>query len=89
VIHSDQPGRIVSISSDDGLVTFSLEPCFGGVMMERKRRQTTAGSLTQAVRFRAEADFIRWCDCDRLRFAYPLLFANLRRSASALFNSHD
>jgi hypothetical protein len=75
------------IASDDGVVTFQLKRCAEGVVMERTRNRLGPGQVCQAMQFRDEAGFIRWCESDPLRFAYPLLFANLRRSGCALFHS--
>ena len=78
-----------TIASDDGVVTFQLKRCADGVVMERTRNRLRPGQIVQAMQFGEEASFLRWCEGDQLRFAYPLLFANLRRSGCALFHSSD
>lgn len=79
----------VTVASDDGAVTFSLERCAGGVYMERTRSRPHARRIVQAIQFPDEASFVRWCEGDRLQFAYPLLLATLRRSGCALFQTAD
>lgn len=38
------------------------------------------------MRFADDASFIRWCEADRLKLTYPLLYVNLQRSGCALFH---
>ncbi len=83
------PRKSITIASDDGVVTFQLEPCAGGVVMKRTRSHLRPGQVVQSMQFHEEESFLRWCDGDQLRFAYPLLFANLRRSGRALFHPLD
>ena len=74
--------------SDDGIVTFTLNRCPGGILVERVRRHVGAGRSLQSMEFRDSDSFARWSEADRLQFAYPLLYANLRRRARALFNGN-
>jgi hypothetical protein len=75
----------VTAVSGDGVVVFKLEACAGCLHVERSQLRTGAGRVTQSMRFEDDLSFIRWCDADRLRFTYPLLYANLKRSGCALF----
>jgi len=71
--------------SNDGALSFTLASCSAGVFAERL--QTTLGSrrVVQSIIFEAEAEFIRWCDADGTRLAYPLVCSNLRRRGGELF----
>ena len=75
----------MTASSGDGVISFNLRPCEGGVHVERSQVRAGAGRVVQSMRFRDDASFVRWCEADRLQFSYPLLYANLRRSGCALF----
>lgn len=79
--------RRLTAASDDGVITFRLEPCLGGVYVEREqvRAGAGAGRVVQSMRFQDDASFIRWCEADRLQYTYPLLYAHLRRSGCAFF----
>jgi hypothetical protein len=55
--------------------------------VERSQLRASGGRVTQSMRFRDNQSFIRWCAADRLRFTYPLVYANLERSGCALFAS--
>jgi hypothetical protein len=72
--------------SDDGIVTFTLIRCPGGILVERARRHVGTGRSLQSMEFRDSDSFARWSEADRLQFAYPLLYTNLRRRVRALFN---
>lgn len=77
--------RAVIASSGDGVIAFKLMPCAGGIHVERSQIRAGAGRVVQSMRFLDDASFIRWCEADRLKFTYPLLYANLKRSGCALF----
>lgn len=82
------PGRLPSSicrSSDDGRIVFNLIPLAGAVFVERTRIVEQTGVFAQSILFRDNDSFLRWCEADRLRFKYPLLFELLKRSAQALF----
>ena len=85
---SDEPSRLV-FDSPDGSVSFVLVRHGGGVNVERTKARLHGGRMSTAMRFPDEASFIQWCDTDRLRFTYPLLFEQLRRSGRALFTSAE
>jgi len=56
-----------------------------GVFVERVIRQPGSARVVQAVVFATAGQFMRWCDADRARFDYPLVYASLTRHADALF----
>ena len=71
---------------DGGAVIFTMSADRGGVQIERTRKRSAADDpVTTVMRFRDEEGFTRWCDTDDLRHAYPLLFAQMRRSGLTLF----
>ena len=74
------------LSSDDGVVTFSLARSANGVTLNRIRRRTRRERVDVSVVFRSEGSFLQWCEADYLRHSYPLLFAELKRSGCALFH---
>ena len=76
----------VVLSSDDGVVTFSLARSANGVTLNRIRRRTRRERVDVSVVFRSEGSFLQWCEADYLRHAYPLLFAELKRNGCALFH---
>lgn len=82
---AEQPPGTVSTSSDDGQISFHLVPRERVVLVERRRVLPGSEVLVQTVRFEDDCSFVRWCDIDELQFEYPLLFANLKRNARALF----
>jgi len=79
----------LSLTSEDRTLVFRLKRIDGHVHMERIRRRARSTAVVQVSNFGDEASFIRWCESDRLRFTFPLLFANLRRSGRALFHPPD
>ena len=74
-------------ASEDGVVAFRLEFRAGRLHVERTQLRADARRVTQSMRFENDSTFILWCDADRLRFTYPLLYANLKRSGCALFSA--
>ena len=79
--------QTVTAASSDGVVTFRLSPCPDGILVMRTQARARGGRLVQSIHFTDGASFIRWCDADRLKFTYPLVYANLRRSGCALFGT--
>lgn len=77
--------RGITTASEDGVIAFQVMECAGGIHVERAQDRARDGRVVQSMRFRDDASFVRWCEADRLKFIYPLLFANLRRTGSALF----
>jgi len=80
-----RPSRGVTASSGDGVIVFKLVRCPGGVHVERSQVRPGGVRVVQSMRFRNDASFIRWCEADRLKFSYPLVYANLLRSGCELF----
>jgi len=77
----------LTLTSEDGNLVFRLRRIDGRIHMERTRRRAARSTtVVQVSNFGDEASFIAWCEGDRLRFTYPLLFVNLRRIGRALFN---
>jgi hypothetical protein len=75
----------MTASSEDGVVAFRLAARTGGVHVERAQTRADAGRVQQSMWFEDDASFVRWCEADRLKFTYPLLYANLKRSGCDLF----
>ena len=86
VLRPPQASKVVQLDSADGAVTFDLRRRPSGVVMTRTRRQARHRCVVQQMHLSEEASLVRWCERDQLRFVYPLLFANLRRSGCALFH---
>ena len=81
----ERPPRAVTAGSSDGVIVFKLVACADGLHVERSQLRADGGRVTQSMRFRDDLSFIRWCEADRLRFTYPLIYANLERSGCELF----
>lgn len=77
--------QTVVAASDDGALWFTLVRRMDSVQAERVHQRVGQGRIVLSVRFNDDVAFLRWCDADRLKYTYPLLFAQLRRNASALF----
>lgn len=79
--------RIVTAASSDGAVTFTLSARPGGISVQRNEQRPGGRRLVQSMRFSNAQSFVKWCESDELRFAYPLLFSNLARSGRELFDA--
>lgn len=77
--------RRLESRSPDGRLSFALRACDGGLYAERHQIDPASGRLVQAVVFRDEASFARWCDADRAKFEYPLVCGRMRRTGCDLF----
>jgi hypothetical protein len=44
-----------------------------------------AGSMLHSIEFADLTSFVRWCEADRAKYAYPHECSELRRSGSELF----
>ena len=75
------------MASPDGEVSFRFSFSAGGVHLERTLNRPGGARLVLSMRFADETAFIRWCETDQLKFMYPLLYSNLKRSVCALFRS--
>lgn len=81
----ERPPRAVTAGSSDGVIVIKLVASADGLHVERSQLRADGGRVTQSMRFRDDRSFIRWCEADRLRFTYPLVYANLERSGCELF----
>ena len=79
--------RIVTAASSDGALMFTLSARPGGISVQRNEQRPGGRRLVQSLRFSDAPSFVKWCESDELRFAYPLLFANLARSGCELFDT--
>jgi hypothetical protein len=80
-----QPPRTFSATSPDGAVAFKVAQLAGAIHVERTCVRTGGQRIVQSVRFVDPEAFIHWCEADPLKFAYPLLYDNLKRGGCALF----
>ena len=76
--------RAVIAASGDGVVEYTLTARAGTLSVQRAQRRPDGRRVVQSMRFADTASFEQWCGKDELRFAYPLLYANLTRSAREL-----
>ena len=76
--------RTVIAASGDGVVEYTLTARAGALSVQRSQRRPDGGRVVQSMRFADTESFEQWCGKDELRFAYPLLYANLKRSAREL-----
>jgi hypothetical protein len=81
----ERPPRAVTAGSSDGVIVFKMVACADGLHVERSQLRASGGRVTQSMRFPDNLSFIRWCAADRLRFTYPMVYANLERSGCELF----
>lgn len=85
---TDANGAVV-IRSADGEICFQLRPIRAGLLVQRDRRQRDGRArLFQSVVFSSVDGFVRWCECDSVRFEYPIIFSTVRREADALLQKH-
>ncbi len=74
------------MTSADGVLTVHVTARPEGIAVERTVTRVEGRRITQSVRFADESTFVRWCHSDDLWFTYPLLFSQLTRRGSELFN---
>lgn len=67
------------ISSDDGVLNFTVRQVPGAVQVVRRHRIQQRGMVTFVFRFNSEAEFTRFCEEDELRFVYQSTIEKLRR----------
>ena len=82
-------GIAVATNSFEGVAGLRVDfmvPAECVLYAERLHAKADIGRLVQAIVFRDEASFTRWCDADSVRFAYPLIFSNLRRAGCELLS---
>ncbi|UUX97310.1 hypothetical protein [Aquabacterium sp. J223] len=86
---SEAEGPIV-VRSDDGTVSYRLQPTRHGLCVERERKQVCGRArLVHTAIFRDSACFLRWCEADSVRFDYPIVFSDIRRKGGALLENHE
>lgn len=86
---SEPEGSIV-VRSDDGAVSYRLQPTRLGLCVQRERKQVRGHArLVHTAVFRDSACFLRWCEADSVRFDYPIVFSDIRRKGGALLESHE
>lgn len=71
-------------ASADGVISFRLVPHERRLHVERVQIRQGTATVVQSMLFSDDQSFIRWCDADQLKYSYPLVFANLRRSGCAV-----
>ena len=79
--------RAVIAASGDGVVEYTLTARDGALSVQRVQRRPDGRRVAQSMRFADTESFEQWCGKDELRFAYPLLYANLKRSAHELIGN--
>jgi hypothetical protein len=81
--------RGLTVRSDDGAVTFRLAATKRGVFVERVQLRRGSPRVSQSAVFADDLSFNRWCDADRVRFDYPVVYVNLKRHGDILFRQQD
>lgn len=69
------------LRSDDGVIEFRLNPCETGLYVERV--EVVRGQRSRVVQstiFHDAGAFRRWCDADKIRFEYPVVYMSLKRN---------
>jgi hypothetical protein len=84
--HDD--GSVVAKSGDGGL-SFRLTRTINGVHVRRVTQQAGRGRVVLSVLIPDALTFQRWCEADRQRHVYPLVYRHLLRAGRALFEVHD
>lgn len=77
---------VVTLHSDDGVVSFRLASGFRGVFVERIRIREAGAYVAQSTVFADEQSFQTWCDSDSVRFDYPIVYVTLKREGASLFH---
>jgi hypothetical protein len=85
-----EAGHSIVVRSDDGVVSYRLEPTRFGLCVQRERRHAQGHArLIQTAVFKDSACFVRWCEADSVRFDYPIVFSAIKRKGGALLESHE
>jgi hypothetical protein len=71
-------------SDDEGRAGYRIFGSVNGVCVEMRRPRAGKGLATHVMLFSSEADFLKWCEAEPLRFSNPLLHAKLMRHGCAL-----
>lgn len=75
------------LSTEDGVLAFSLRTSYAGLYVERTQRHPLGARLVQSMIFDGSEAFMRWCGADPVRFDDPLLFGRLRRQGDELIRA--
>ncbi len=85
---TDRDAAVV-VKSEDGEVCFHLRPIQSGLLVQRDRRRPDGHArLVQCVVFSSIDGFARWCECDSVRFEYPIISSAVKREGGALLEDH-
>ncbi len=84
----DPDGSVV-VKSDDGAVSYCLQPTHLGLCVQRERRHALGRArLVHTAVFQDCECFLQWCDADSVRFDYPIVLLAIRRQGCAMLESH-
>jgi len=78
------PAARPAASSEEGRAGYRIFGSVNGVCIEVRRLRTGKGLATHVMLFACEAEFLKWCEGEPLRFSNPLLHAKLKRHGCAL-----
>ena len=79
-------GKVVM--SSDAALTFLIFPTHSGVLVKRTHCPSPGPRIVHIMKFDCVERFDRWCTCEPIRFADPLLYDQLLRSGhDALYGS--
>ena len=85
-----RPDGSVIVKSDDGFVSYFLQPTRLGLCVQRERRHVLGRArFVQTAVFKDCIRFLQWCDADSVRFDYPIVISAIRRHGSAMLESHE
>jgi hypothetical protein len=79
---SDESG-VLTLTSRDETVAFTLTATSLGLVLERTQRQVVGTRLIQVIVFTDQPAFDRWCAFEPMRFEDGLLYSQLRREGHA------
>lgn len=77
--------RRAQARGSEGEVHFYLQRVAGGLYVERDEVPRCGARTSQSLIFEDRRSFERWCGDDSVRFRYPVLHAQLKRDADALW----
>ena len=80
----------LQIGSKDGALTFILEATRSGMRVERRYTadvEACTGYSSIGTIFESIESFQKFCDADRLRFTYPMVYMELKARATHFFHS--
>jgi hypothetical protein len=78
----DESG-VLTLTSRDETVAFTLTATSLGLVVERTQRQVVGTRLIQVMVFTDQPAFDRWCAYEPMRFEDGLLYSQLRREGHA------